>query len=89
MGASIELQVTGRDAVGGLQLEIIPEFNKERMSFSKTRNTYYTDSTTMTPRGSLRGTTGKLNVLSTSAELGIEDGDIIHFKNMKNIRLDL
>ena len=36
MGASVESQITGKDTVGGIQLEIIPEFETERMWFSLT-----------------------------------------------------
>lgn len=37
-GKSIEFQLTGKDEVGGIQLEIIPEFDTTVMSFSRIRN---------------------------------------------------
>ena len=36
MAASVESQIIGKDTVGGIQLEIIPEFEIERTWFSLT-----------------------------------------------------
>ncbi len=47
-GASVEWQVTGRDEVGGLQLQIIPTFDVERICASSVKN--YTGSEWDSPK---------------------------------------
>jgi hypothetical protein len=39
-GSSIEYQTTGSDTVGGIQLQIIPELDINKMSFSQLPNVY-------------------------------------------------
>jgi hypothetical protein len=91
-GSSIELQITDRDIVGGFQLEIIPEMDIDRMSFSKFRNTYYTKSALNGRPVTVPGTTGinvqigKLNVLRTPSELSLQEGDTVHVKDVQSIR---
>lgn len=72
-GASIEWQVTGKDEIGGLQLQIIPTFDVERMwassvnRFSKLRNT------------------PKYDILKTPEGEGLRSGDTMYIKDLKHI----
>jgi hypothetical protein len=85
LGASVELQITGYDRTGGLQLGIIPEFDVKRMSFSKTPNTYHRDREAVGINGSHKVRTRGLDVLETPRALGLKVGDIIHMKDLENI----
>lgn len=78
IGASIEWQVTGRDEVGGLQLQIIPTFDVERMCASSVKN--YTGSEFNRPQGAR-----KFDVLKTPEEEGLLAGDMMHVKDMKHV----
>jgi hypothetical protein len=75
--ASVEFQVTGKDSVGGLQLEIIPEFDVGRMSFSRSRNCI---------RGDQRGHEQILDILQTPLQQGLREGDVIHMKDLSTRR---
>jgi hypothetical protein len=86
LGASIELQVTGYDKTGGLQLAIIPEYDVDRMSFSVSPNTVYKGDQTLVLGG--HSPRKKLDVLRTPRELGFVDGDKVHMKDLDNIGPD-
>lgn len=88
VGSSIEWQMTGRDEVGGLQLQIIPEFDTRRMHAGSMRNvckdwvhTDLTSCVTPTPEDAIG-----YDVLKTPEELGLKAGDMIHAKRVKDIQ---
>ncbi|KAK4139151.1 uncharacterized protein C8A04DRAFT_33378 [Dichotomopilus funicola] len=78
IGASIEWQVTGGDEVGGLQLQIIPTFDLEKMCVSSAKN--YTGSEFNRPQGAR-----KFDVLKTPEEEGLLVGDMIHVKDLNHV----
>ncbi|SCO50241.1 uncharacterized protein FFMR_10204 [Fusarium fujikuroi] len=84
-GASIEWQLTGRDEVGGLQLQIIPAFEPDQIHAGSNRNAYkmsrsdVSDSSLPTSEGCV------FDVLSTPAELNMKEGQTIHVKDLKSL----
>lgn len=83
-GASIEWQVTGRDEVGGLQLQIIPAFEPGLIHAGSARNVCVTSEgiiSTVTPPPKMERV---FDVLSTPAELNLNAGDTIHVKDLKS-----
>jgi hypothetical protein len=97
-GTSIERQMTGRDAVGGFQLEVIPRFDTLRMSFantsgvvcSKAKKTIfkgYKDSKSK-PESYLHPlpkTARLLDPLKSPLEQGVEVGQQIHMKDLQAV----
>ncbi|KIL88375.1 hypothetical protein FAVG1_08454 [Fusarium avenaceum] len=83
-GASIEWQVTGRDEVGGLQLQIIPAFEPGLIHAGSARNVCVTSEgiiSNVTPPPKMERV---FDVLSTPAELNLKAGDTIHVKDLKS-----
>lgn len=81
-GATIEWQVTGRDAVGGIQLQLIPEFDTSVMSAGSEKNVYRDkDGFTKGAKAS-RMSVKFYDVLQTPRELGLTPRDVIHIKNV-------
>ncbi|KAH7129973.1 hypothetical protein B0J13DRAFT_627109 [Dactylonectria estremocensis] len=84
-GASIEWQVTGRDEVGGLQLQIIPAFEPDKIHAGSARNVC------MMPHGAASTVTPPpildrvFDVLSTPSELYLKVGEVIHVKDLKAV----
>lgn len=85
IGASIELQVTGYDRTGGLQLAIIPEYDLDRMSFTRTPNCFHKAGQFVSLPSNPTGYRPNLNALRTPNELGLVDGDKIHMKDLDKI----
>ncbi|KAM0080756.1 hypothetical protein ACKRZS_007079 [Fusarium odoratissimum] len=84
-GASIEWQLTGRDEVGGLQLQIIPAFEPDQIHAGSDRNAYMKsrgDISSITPTASIEHV---FDVLSTPAELNLKVGQTIHVKDLKAV----
>ncbi|EXA32954.1 hypothetical protein FOVG_15926 [Fusarium oxysporum f. sp. pisi HDV247] len=84
-GASIEWQLTGRDEVGGLQLQIIPAFEPDQIHAGSDRNVYMKsrgDISAITPTASIEHV---FDVLSTPAELNLKVGQTIHVKDLKAV----
>lgn len=85
-GASIEWQVTGQDAVGGIQLQIIPTYDVQNMFAGSTKNVCHgfwgLESYAPLPDGAR-----EFDVLNTPDDEGLDDGQIIHIKNLR-FRLD-
>jgi hypothetical protein len=85
LGETIEWQMTGQDAIGGIQLQIIPQFNVDRI--------YAANMPDIVPVGPFEDLRSyepvyKIpkrydDVLSSPEELGLSEGDIIHVKNME------
>lgn len=88
--ATIEWQVTGKDSIGGIQLQIIPQFDTDSMYAGNIANVILTDSEALkrldltfpqlstTPSPAVR-----FDVLKTPKELGLQEGDLIHIKDLK------
>jgi hypothetical protein len=87
IGSSVEWQVTGRDAVGGIQLQIIPTFDIESMHAGSIRDAC--------PRILGNGNFASFDarrekkvqafdVLKTPKELGMAAGDCLHIKDLKS-----
>ena len=89
-GKSIEFQLTGKDEVGGIQLELIPEFDTTVMSFSRVRNKIAAkvDTEDETEDESQKDLTDDLNVLESTAEQLIPKGYTIHMKNLASLQPD-
>jgi hypothetical protein len=84
-GATIEWQVTGQDAVGGVQLQIIPAFDVDNIhagakkDICKGGNDCYPISYIQpTPKDAR-----SFDALKSPQEEGLQVGDIIHVKDMK------
>ncbi|GAP91530.1 putative tol protein [Rosellinia necatrix] len=83
-GTTIEWQMTGKDEIGGIQLQIIPQFNVERIFAGNTQ-----DVCPLEPGGRLSSYQDvpadavAYDVLKTPEELGLHEGDMIHIKNLK------
>ncbi len=89
IAATIEWQVTGRDSVGGIQLQLIPEFDTGAMSAGSNKNVC------RTAEGHTRtyadpGAHGRsfYDTLQTPEELGLTPGDTVHVKDMTAVRED-
>jgi hypothetical protein len=87
VGASIEWQVTGQDAVGGIQLQIIPTFDVDRIFAGSVKDvcrisvgsgdlTSYDDSIIDDVR--------VFDVLNTPRDEGLQPGDVIQIKDLKS-----
>ncbi|KAH8647072.1 hypothetical protein BGZ60DRAFT_570501 [Tricladium varicosporioides] len=87
-GASVELQVTGYDRTGGLQLAIIPEYDVGRMLFTAIPNMFYKDYKLFCLPTNNSRLDKSLDVLRTPKELGFADGEKIHMKDLDNIDPD-
>jgi len=84
-GASVEWQVTGQDAVGGIQLQIIPSFDVENMSASSMRDVCAWGSGLMS-YAPIPGGAKAFDVLCTPSEQNLQDGDFIHVQDAKSRR---
>ena len=82
VGTTIEMQMTGKDVVGGIQFQIIPEFDCKRMSFSKLADTVRNNSYLETYLDSAPDDALLADVLQTPAELGLNITDTIYIKNL-------
>lgn len=87
IGASIEWQVTGKDAVGGVQLQIIPTYDVKNMSASSTKNVcqvHYGSYTSLeTFSHSITEESTYYEVLDSPEDQGLQVGEYIHVKDMK------
>jgi hypothetical protein len=91
IGASVEWQVTGRDSVGGIQLQIIPTFKTRNMSAASTRDVCYLNGGSrwaVSYNPQLEESATAYDVLQTPKELGLAVGDTIHIKNLKSREQD-
>jgi hypothetical protein len=83
-GSTVEWQITGEDNFGGIQLQLIPDFNVEKMSATSERDVCvldrYSDLLTFPSREP--STADTYDVLKTPEELGLRVGSVIHIKDM-------
>jgi hypothetical protein len=81
LGASVELQITGYDKTGGIQLLVVPQHDWKRMSFSRHENHIYTGKECTRPAGP---ECEPLDPKSTPRSLGLVEGDALYLKDLKN-----
>lgn len=79
MGGTVEWRVTGRDEVGGLQLQIIPTYDVLNLSASSHRNTIR-DGTGATAAAvsPIPKDVVHYDILRSPSELGLKAGDFLH-----------
>lgn len=87
-GATVEWQITGEDNLGGIQLQLIPDFNIEKMSATSERDvcTLGRDSELLTFPSRGKAIANTYDVLKTPKELGLPVGSVIHIKDMAKRR---
>lgn len=90
IGGTIEWQVTGQDAVGGLQLQLIPEFDTDIISASSQADVYQAgpDSKLTSYSGTKWNDAEFYDVLKTPKELGLNNKSIIHVKDILSMLPD-
>ncbi|EHK21338.1 uncharacterized protein TRIVIDRAFT_70307 [Trichoderma virens Gv29-8] len=85
--ATIEWQMTGKDEIGGIQLQIIPQFNHKQMFAGSIKDACprhfggRLESYRPVPSGA-----AIYDVLKTPEELGLNAGDTIHIRNFDQER---
>lgn len=85
IGATVEWQVTGQDAVGGVQLQIIPSFDVKGMHAGSVKDNCPSDDLYSITSSNYQKAAGAryFNVLKTPKEEGLKVGYVIHVKDMK------
>jgi hypothetical protein len=89
LGATVEWQVTGQDAVGGFQLQLIPEFDLTKMSATSESDVCApldSDEKSYSLRKS--GKARRYDMLQTPEELDLHVGDVLHIKDMARAQPD-
>lgn len=84
IGASIEWQVTGRDFVGGIQLQIIPMFDIGGIFAGSIKDVCLKSGYHISYDDSLTSKVHVFDVLNTPRDEGLRDGDVIHIKDMNS-----
>ncbi|KAJ6020837.1 polyubiquitin [Penicillium herquei] len=83
-GRTVEWQMTGRDDIGGVQMQIIPQFETSRIFAGTVRNTCPSSRhSEMESYQPVENSAEILNVLRTPEELAMAEGSMIHIKDMK------
>ncbi|KAJ5611555.1 polyubiquitin [Penicillium herquei] len=83
-GRTVEWQMTGRDDIGGVQMQIIPQFEIDRIFAGTVRDTCPSERHSQMESYQPVGINAeKHNVLRTPEELGLREGSMIHVKDMK------
>lgn len=86
-GASVEWQVTGSDAVGGIQLQIIPTFKVDSIFAGSVKDTCYAghgSTRLISYNKDIEESARAFDVLKTTRELGLGDGDTIYMKDLRS-----
>jgi hypothetical protein len=86
VGASLEWQVTGKDSVGGIQLQVIPRFETVNMFAGSVQNVCKRSSTDLdliSYDDSLLLHAQCFDVLNIPRDEGLREGDVFHIKNMR------
>ncbi|OCK91831.1 uncharacterized protein K441DRAFT_640868 [Cenococcum geophilum 1.58] len=83
---SIEYEVTKRDVVGGFQLQIIPQYNTTRMSFSNEQDVCFIGETSESAQPIRHVNASKYDVLKNSIDLGLEVGTKVYVKDVGETR---
>ncbi|KAI5459563.1 hypothetical protein BGZ63DRAFT_254666 [Mariannaea sp. PMI_226] len=85
IGKSVEWQVTGQDAVGGVQLQIIPKLKVAQFFVSNNKDVakpYQASRSFISNKPLGFGTTREFDLFQTPEELGLPAGQVIHFKDL-------
>ncbi|KAL7915838.1 hypothetical protein GGI35DRAFT_430805 [Trichoderma velutinum] len=80
---TIEWQMTGKDEIGGIQLQIIPQFKRKRMFAGSMKDACprrYGDR--LESYMPIPDDVNNYDVLKTPEELGLKAGDTIHIRNL-------
>lgn len=90
IGGTIEWQVTGQDAVGGLQLQLIPEFDTDITSASSQADVYQAGpDSKITSYSWMKWSRAEFyNVLKSPKELGLNNNGTIHVKDALSVLPD-
>jgi hypothetical protein len=83
---SIEYEVTKRDVVGGFQLQIIPQYNTTRMSFSNEQDVCFIGESSESAQPIRHVNASKYDVLKNSIDLGLEMGTKVYVKDVGETR---
>ncbi|KAK0612792.1 hypothetical protein B0T17DRAFT_583367 [Bombardia bombarda] len=86
IGGTIEWQVTGRDSVGGIQLQLIPQYDTKSMSAGSGKDVCknaYGHACSYTASKAYSHVF--YDPLQTPREQGLVAGDVIHIKNMSSV----
>ena len=86
-GASIEYEVTGKDAVGGIQLQIIPQYQLHRMHFSSLASTVLREKEWVSTKPVLQEG-HRFSALNSPKDLQLKRGDTIHVKDLDRQQID-
>jgi hypothetical protein len=78
--------MTGKDTVGGLQLQIIPEYDVGSIQYSNMQNTVLSDKDWISYVDPVPKGAQCYDSLKTPRELLLKDGDVIHIKNMAKLQ---
>lgn len=92
-GATVERQMTGRDSIGGIQLQIIPQMKIETMFAGSLENVIVgslsQDSASgdkgLPEPGELGDQAIRYDVLKTPKELGLEEGSFVKLKDLSRL----
>ncbi len=101
-GASLEWQISGKDTIGGIQLQILPELEIDRMWAGNTEDIIGSHGFAITDKESSTGqdeeivlqsykdpipaSVSAFDLLKTPRELGLREGQNIHIKDLKNLQ---
>lgn len=86
IGGTVEYQITGQDGIGGFQLQLIPEYNTTVMSAGTESDVYKQEWDFNTYSVSKISKAQFHDVMKTPRELGLQNTDIIHVKNLDTVR---
>jgi hypothetical protein len=87
-GATIEWQMTGKDTIGGIQLQIVPQFDVKNMHAGNTKDVISSDDKgrLISYADPVPDSALQFDVLKTPRELGLKENDVIHIKDMNQLR---
>lgn len=83
-GASIEWQMTGKDTVGGIQLQMIPQYQIDLMHFSNVENAIEQGGQWLS-NDPLSSNFRRYSALETPQSLQLKNGDKIHVKDLRKL----
>jgi hypothetical protein len=84
VGSSLEWQLTGRDSVGGIQLQIIPAHDTTRIHFGNVPDWLHINREWTSYKTQVPADARTYDVFKTPKELGLKIGDVIHVKDLLN-----
>jgi hypothetical protein len=86
-GQTIEWQMTGKDEIGGIQLQIIPQFELEHMFAGSMKDVCrWRREEPLISYQPVPANVVEYDVLKSPKELGLHEGDVIHVRNLRRER---